>query len=121
MEVEKSKGSEETQLSGSNTSTEEKGDLYLASISTQSDHESWFIKFGAYFHMTPHIEWLCGYEKFYNDDIPLGDESPTKIVKRGKGRPILKYGMSGTLPSVFPIPSLPQNMIYVSKMGNASV
>lgn len=36
-----------------NTSHNERGDVYLASMRTQSNHDSWLIRFGAYYHMTP--------------------------------------------------------------------
>jgi hypothetical protein len=62
------------------TSPDKGGDVYLASTSTQSDHDVWLIESGAYFHMTPHREWFCEYERYEGGDVFLGDDSTTKIV-----------------------------------------
>ena len=53
--------------------------MYLASTSTQSEHDFWLIDSGASFHMTPHREWFYEYEK-YNGNVFLGDEKPKKIM-----------------------------------------
>ena len=58
--------------------------MYLASTSTQSNRDSWFINSGASCHMTPSREWFCEYEKFGNGDVLMGDDSQTKIVGQGK-------------------------------------
>eukprot|EP00253_Pinus_taeda_P026116 PITA_26116 len=41
------------------TTSDEGGDVYLASSSTHVDHEAWLIDSGASFHFTPHREWFC--------------------------------------------------------------
>ena len=53
--------------------------------------------------MTLRREWLCEYEKFDGGDVILGDDSPTRIVKRGKVQLLFKYGRRGTLPRVIHI------------------
>jgi hypothetical protein len=50
-------------------SSKEGGDVYLASTSTHSDHDAWLINSGAYFHMTPHKEWFCEYEKYNGGNV----------------------------------------------------
>ena len=60
----KSKGAGTSKDSGVTQSTEgksmkdEKGDVYLASTSTQMQRESWMIDSRASFHMTPHRYWF---------------------------------------------------------------
>ena len=61
----------------------EKGDVYLASTSTQAERESLLINYGASFHMTSHRHWLCEYEELKGGDVILGDDSPKRIVGRG--------------------------------------
>jgi hypothetical protein len=58
----KSKVGGKSQVSGENQSTEaldKGGDMYLASTSTQSEHDVWLIDSGASFSMTSHREWFC--------------------------------------------------------------
>jgi len=74
---------EEVQSTESKTS-QEKGDVYLASTSTQSDRESWLIDYGVSYHMTPHIEWFFEYERFDGHEVLLRDDSPTGIVGKVK-------------------------------------
>ena len=62
--VEKNKGSKESPSTEENTSKEEGGDVYLDSLRTHEDHEEWLVDSGASFHMTPHKEWLCEYERY---------------------------------------------------------
>jgi hypothetical protein len=50
--------------------------VYLAS-STHADHEAWLVDSGASFHMTPHREWLCEYERYDGGNVFLGDDSTT--------------------------------------------
>ena len=57
------------------TSSDEVGDVYLASSSTHSCHDAWLIDSGACFHMTPHREWFCEYESYDGGDVLLGDDS----------------------------------------------
>jgi hypothetical protein len=75
---------EEVQLAESKVSQIGKGYLYLASMTTQSDRESWLINSGASYHMTLNKDWFCKYDKFDGGDVLLGDDSPTKIVGRKK-------------------------------------
>jgi hypothetical protein len=58
----------------------EGGDVYLASLSTHADHEAWLVDLGTSFHMTPHREWCCEYERYDGGDVFLGDESIAKII-----------------------------------------
>jgi hypothetical protein len=34
--------------------------------------------------MTPHREWFCEHEQYEGGDVFLGDDSTTKIVKKGR-------------------------------------
>jgi hypothetical protein len=99
----------------------EGGDVYLSSSSTHEDHDAWLVDLGASFHMTPHREWFCEYERYDGGDVFLGDESTTKIIGRGKVKLKLMDGRIRTLPSVLHIPGLAKNLIFVSKMDNARV
>jgi hypothetical protein len=78
--VEKKNGSEESSSTEEKTSKEEGGDVYLASSSTHADHEAWLIDTGASFHMTPHREWFCEYEKYDGGNVFLGNDSTTRII-----------------------------------------
>jgi hypothetical protein len=95
--VEKPKGSDSTSSIEAKTSTEEGGDVYLASTSTHADHDVWLINSGASYHMTPHKEWFSEYEKYDGGDVFLGDDSTTKIMGRGRVKLLLKYGRIRTL------------------------
>lgn len=79
-----SKDSEETQSTKSKSTQDEKGDVYLASTSTKSERESWLIDSGASLHMTPHRHWFYEYEELKGGDVLLDDDSPKKIIGRGK-------------------------------------
>jgi hypothetical protein len=103
------------------TSKEEGGDVYLASSSTHADHEAWLVDSGASFHMTPHREWFCEYERYDGGNVFIGDDSTTKIIGRGKVKLRLIDGRIRTLPGVLHIPGLARNLIYVSKMDDAGV
>jgi hypothetical protein len=78
--IEKVKGSEGAPSTEENTSKEEGGDVYLASSSTHADHEAWLVDSGASFHMTPHREWFCEYERYDGGNVFLGDDSTTRII-----------------------------------------
>jgi hypothetical protein len=78
--VAKKKGSEESSSTKEKTSREEGGDNYLASSSTHADHEAWLVESGASFHMTPHKEWFCKYERYDGGNVFLGDDSITRII-----------------------------------------
>lgn len=93
----------------------------MASTSTQLDQVSSLIDSGASYNMTPHREWFREYERFDGGDVILGDDSPTRIVVRGKVRLILHDGRKRTLPGVLHIPGLARNLVYISKMGDARV
>ena len=112
--VERGKGLEDT------SSTEEGGDVYLASIGTQLEHDFWLIDSGVYFHMTPHREWFYEYEK-YNGNVFLGDDSQKKIIGRGRVKLLLNDGRIKTLPGVLHIAGMARNLIYINKMANAGV
>jgi hypothetical protein len=58
--------------------------VFLASSSTHVAHEAWLVESGASFHMTPHREWLCEYERYDGGNYFLGDDSTTIIIGRGK-------------------------------------
>jgi hypothetical protein len=53
--------------------------------------------------------------------VLLGDDSTTKIFRRGRVRLILRDGRKRTLPGVLHIPSLARNMIFFSKMSDDQV
>lgn len=93
----------------------------MALTSTPSNHDSCLIDSGVSYHMAPHREWLCKYEKCGGGDVLLGNDSLTKIIGWGKVRLILKYGRKGTHTSVLHIPGLARNLICVNKMGDARV
>jgi hypothetical protein len=82
--IEKVKGYEGAPSTEEKTSKEEGGDVYLSSSITHVDHEAWLVESGASFHMTPHREWFCEYERYDGGNVFLGDESTTKIIGRGK-------------------------------------
>jgi len=97
------------------------GDVYLASSSTNVDHEAWLIESGASFHFTPHREWFYEYEKYDGGDLFLGDDRKARVVGRGKVKLKLKGGRVRTLPSVLHIPTLARNLIFISKLDDAGV
>jgi hypothetical protein len=119
--VEKKKGSEESSSTEEKTSKEEGGDVYLASSSTHVDHDSWLIDSGASFHMTPHREWFCEYEKYDGGNVYLGNDSTTRIIGKGRVKLRLIDGRIRTLPGVLHIPGMAINLISVSKMEDAGV
>jgi hypothetical protein len=119
--VDKPKGSDSTSSTEAKTSTEEGGDVYLASTSTHADCDVWLIDSGASYHMTPHREWFSEYEKYDGGDVFLGDDSTAKILGRGRVKLLLKDGRIRTLPGVLHIPKLARSLISVSKMDDAGV
>jgi hypothetical protein len=119
--VDKPKGSDSTSSTEAKTSTEEGGDVYLASTGTHADHDVWLIDSGASYHMTPHREWFSEYEKYDGGDVFLGDDSTTKIMGRGRVKLLLKYGRIRTLPGVLHIPKLARSLISVSKLDDVGV
>jgi hypothetical protein len=61
--VDKAKGSIDACSIEVKTSTKKGGDVYLASTGTHADRDVWLIDSCVSFHMTPHREWFCEYEK----------------------------------------------------------
>jgi hypothetical protein len=119
--VEKPKRFDSTSSTEAKTSTEEGGDVYLASIGTHVDHDVWFIDSGASYHMTPHREWFSKYKKYDGGDVFLRDDLTTKIMGRGRVKLLLKDGRIRTLPGVLHIPKLARSLISVSKLDDAGV
>jgi hypothetical protein len=58
--------------------------VYLASTSTQLDQDVWLIDSGSSYHMTPHKEWFCEYERYDGGDLLLGDEFDKKNCRTWK-------------------------------------
>ena len=79
--VKTNKGSEEIQSIEIKVIQEEKGDVYLASMSTQLEQDVWLIDPGASFHMEPYKDWFYEYEELDGGDVLLGDDSLTKIIR----------------------------------------
>jgi hypothetical protein len=119
--VEKPKGYDSTSSTEAKTSTEEGGDVYLASTGTHADRDVWLIDSGASYHMNPHREWFSEYEKYNGGEVFLGDESTTKIMGRGRVKLLLKYGRIINLPGVLHIPKLARILISSSKLDDAGV
>ena len=117
----KGKGSDDAPSAEAKTTSDEGGDVYLASSSTHVDHEAWLIDSGASFHFTPHREWFCEYEKYDGGDVFLGDDRKARIIVRGKVKLKLQGGRVRTLPGVLHIPALARNLISVSKLDDAGV
>jgi hypothetical protein len=95
--------------------------VYLDCLRTHVDHEAWLVDSGAYFHMNPHREWFCEYERYDGGNVFLGDDLKTKIIGRGKVRLRLIDGRIRTLSGVLHIPVLDINLISVRKMDDAGV
>ena len=88
----------------------------MASSRTNADHETWLVDLGASFHMTPHREWFCEYERYDG-----GDDPTTKIIGWRKVKLNLMDGRIRTFLVVLHIPRLDINLIYVRKMDDAGV
>jgi hypothetical protein len=58
--------------------------VYLASNSTQLEHDVWLINSGAYFHMKLHKDWFYEYGRYEGGDLFLGDDSTTKNFGEGR-------------------------------------
>jgi hypothetical protein len=54
--------------------------VYLDSSRTHANHEAWLVDSGSYFHMNPHREWLCEYERYDGGNVFLGDELTARII-----------------------------------------
>ena len=96
--VEKTKGYADTPSTEVNNSSEEGGDVYLASMGNSTERDIWLIDSGASCHITPHREWFYEYEKYSGGDVYLGDDSPTSIIGHGRVKLNLKDGSIKTLP-----------------------
>eukprot|EP00253_Pinus_taeda_P005141 PITA_05141 len=119
--LDKRKGSDDAPSAEAKTTSDEGGDVYLASSSTHVDHEAWLIDSGASFHFTPHKEWFYEYEKYNGGDVFLGDDRKARIIGCGKVKLNLQGGRVRTFPSVLHIPALTRNLIFVSKLDVAGV
>eukprot|EP00253_Pinus_taeda_P034589 PITA_34589 len=117
----KGKGSDDAPSAEAKTTSDEGGDVYLASSSTDVDHEAWLIDLGASFHFPPHRECFYEYEKYDGGDVFLGDDRKDRIIIHGKVKLKLQGGRVRTLPSVLHIPALAINLISVSRLDDASV
>eukprot|EP00253_Pinus_taeda_P012788 PITA_12788 len=117
----KGKGSDDAPYAKAKTTSNEGGDVYLASSSTHVNHEAWLIDLGASFHFIPHREWFYEYEKYDGGDVFLGDDSKARIVGHGKVKLKLQCGRVRTLPSVLHIPVLARNLIFVGTLDDAGV
>jgi len=118
----KGKGFDDDSSTEVKTTTDEGGDVYLdSSSSTHVDHEAWLIDSGASFHLTPHREWFCEYEKYDGGDVFLGDDNKAIIVGCRKLKLNFEGGRIRTLLSVVHIPALAKNLISVSKLDDAGV
>ena len=82
--VKQIKVANESKSTDGKASTDENGDVYLASMGTQSEHDAWLIESGASYHITPHRDWFLEYEEYEGGDVFIGDDSTTRIVGRGQ-------------------------------------
>eukprot|EP00253_Pinus_taeda_P006275 PITA_06275 len=117
----KGKGSDEAPSVEAKNTSDEGGDVYLASSNTHVDHKAWLIDSGVSFHFTPHREWFYEYEKYDGGDVFLGDDRKARIVGCGKVKLKLQGGRVRTLPCVLHIPVLARNLISVSKLDDGGV
>ena len=102
-------------------SSEERGDVYLASTGNPSKRDTWLIDSGASCHMTPNREWFCEYENYNGGDVYFGDDSPASIIGRGRVKLKLKDGRIRTLPGVLHILNLARNLISIGNMNVVGV
>eukprot|EP00253_Pinus_taeda_P008000 PITA_08000 len=117
----KRKGFDEAPSIEAKTTSDEGGDVYLASSSIHVDHEAWLIDSGASFHFTPHREWFCEYGKYDGGDVFFGDDRKARIIGNGKIKLKLQGRRIRTLSDVLRIPALAKNLIFVSKLDDAGV
>ena len=54
--------------------------MYLDSSRTHVGHDTWLVDLDASFHMNPHREWFCEYERYDGGNVFLGDDSTTIII-----------------------------------------
>eukprot|EP00253_Pinus_taeda_P026267 PITA_26267 len=119
--LDKGKGSDNAPSAEVKTTSNEGGDVYLASSSTHVDHEAQLIDPGASFCFTPHRKWFCEYEKYDGGDVFLGDNRKARIIGCRKVKLKLQGGRVRTLLGVLHIPTLARNLIFVSKLDDAGV
>eukprot|EP00253_Pinus_taeda_P031108 PITA_31108 len=117
----KGKGYDDAPSAEAKTTSNEGGDVYLASSSIHVDHEAWLIDLGASFHFTPHRELFYEYEKCDGGDVFLGYDRKARIVGCGKVKLKLQGGRVRTLLGVLHIPALAKNLISVSKLDDKGV
>eukprot|EP00253_Pinus_taeda_P016370 PITA_16370 len=117
----KGKGFDDAPSPEVKTTSDNGGDVYLASLSTHVDHEARLIDSGASFHFTPHREWFYEYEKYDGGDVFLGDDRNDRIIGCRKVKLKLQDGRVRTLSAVLHIPALAKNLISVSKLDDAGV
>jgi hypothetical protein len=67
--VERGNGSNDVPSTKAKTFVDEGGYVYLASSSTRADHEACLVDSSVSFHMTPHREWFCEYERSDGGDF----------------------------------------------------
>jgi hypothetical protein len=79
------------------------------------------VESGASFHINPHREWFCEYESYDGGNFFLGDDSTTRIIRRGKIKLRLRDGRIKTLHGVLHILGFAINFISVRKMDDAGV
>eukprot|EP00253_Pinus_taeda_P028109 PITA_28109 len=94
-DLDKGNGSDDAPSAEAKTTSDEGGDVYLASSSTHVDYEAWLID--------------------------SGDDRKARIIGRGKVKMKLQGGRVRTLPGVLHIPALARNLIYVNKLDDAGV
>eukprot|EP00253_Pinus_taeda_P021908 PITA_21908 len=117
----KGKGPDVAPSAVAKTTSDEGGDVYLASSRTHVDHEAWLIESAASFHFTPHRWWFCEYEKYGGGHVFLGNDKKARIISCGKVKLKLQGGRVRTLPCVLHIPALAKNLIYISKLDDEGV
>eukprot|EP00253_Pinus_taeda_P030294 PITA_30294 len=113
----KGKGSDDAPSTEAKTTSDEGGDVYLASSGTHVDHEAWLIASGASFHFIPLREWFCKYE----NDVFLGNDRKARIIGHRKVKLQLQGGRVRTIPRVLHIPTLAKNLISISELDDAGV
>eukprot|EP00253_Pinus_taeda_P028713 PITA_28713 len=119
--LDKGKGFDDAPFVEAKNTSDEGGDVYLASSSTHVDHEAWLIDLGAFFHFTPDREWFCEYEKYDGVDVFLGDDKKDRIIGHRKVKLKLQDRRVKTLPGVLHIPALARNLISLNKLDDAGV
>jgi len=117
----KGKGSDDSPSAEEKTTSDEGGDVYIASSGTHVNHEAWMLDSGASFHFTPYREWFCEYEKYDGGDVFLKNDRKARVIGRKKVKLNLQGRRVITLPSVLHIPALARNLISVRKLDDAGV